>query len=317
MIKLQPYSDFESCSRAVLSYLQNRLDFGLWMVTRVVGEDWVALQVQDKFYDIEDGAVFQWADSFCNHMVQGHGPKVAARVSDVPVYLNAPIGKQVPINAYMGVPVVRSDGSVFGTLCAIDPSSKEESIKDELPTVELLATLLSTVLELELAAQDRQQKLEESKKLAYTDSLTGLLNRSGWEHFTEVEQSRIKRYGESVGVIYLDLDELKLINDSEGHSSGDQLLLKTAECLKVACRSTDVVGRVGGDEFAIMAIDCDQAGLIELKNKVSKNLLEQGIAASIGSQIHCRSRDLSATVDMADRAMYAEKRENRQYAAQV
>ena len=120
-----PLHDFESAGRAVLAFLHRRLGFGLWMITRTEGEDWIVLQVEDHGYGISPGTVFRWADSFCSEMVQNNGPKVAPNSDIVPAYAAAPIGQQVPIKAYIGVPLSNADGSLFGTLCAIDPSRQQ------------------------------------------------------------------------------------------------------------------------------------------------------------------------------------------------
>jgi len=93
------------------------------MVTRTKGDDWIVLHAEDHGYGVENDAVFKRADSFCSQMVQGLGPSMASDSDLMPAYASAPIGKQVKIGAYVGVPLSDADGSLFGTLCAIDPDS--------------------------------------------------------------------------------------------------------------------------------------------------------------------------------------------------
>lgn len=138
--------DFEGAAHAVLSFLHLRMGFGLWMVTRTEGEDWIVLQAEDHGYGVTEGTVFRWADSFCSRMVEGDGPRVAPDSDSVPAYATAAIGRHVKIGAYVGVPLRRGDGSLFGTLCAIDPQIQAESIVEEQQLIELLAGLLSTLL---------------------------------------------------------------------------------------------------------------------------------------------------------------------------
>lgn len=88
----------------MLRLLHNRLGFDLWMVTRTEGDDWIVLHAEDHGYGIQDGTVFRWADSFCARMVEGEGPRIAPRSDAVPAYAAAPIGSQVRIGAYVGVP---------------------------------------------------------------------------------------------------------------------------------------------------------------------------------------------------------------------
>jgi len=80
-------------------------------------------------------------------MVEGTGPHFAPEAADVSCYAEAGIGKELPIAAYIGVPLRRADGSLFGTLCAIDPSPQPPTVGDELPLVELGGRILSSLLE--------------------------------------------------------------------------------------------------------------------------------------------------------------------------
>lgn len=70
------------------------------MITRTEGDDWIVLQSEDNGYNVQPGQVFRWADSFCSHMVQGKAPRIAPRSGDIPLYVNAPIAKQVEISIY-------------------------------------------------------------------------------------------------------------------------------------------------------------------------------------------------------------------------
>lgn len=96
---------FESSSRAVLALLQERTDFDLWMVTKTVEEDWTVLYTENRGYDIDEGTVLRWSDSFCSRMIDGQGPRVAPEADGVACYANAAIRQQVSIGSYIGVPV--------------------------------------------------------------------------------------------------------------------------------------------------------------------------------------------------------------------
>ena len=64
-----PFDDFETATRSVLKYLHKKYGFSLWMMTRTEGDDWIILQAEDHGYDVKEGSVFNWADSFCSKMV--------------------------------------------------------------------------------------------------------------------------------------------------------------------------------------------------------------------------------------------------------
>ena len=105
----------------------------------------------------------------------------------------------------------------------------------------------------------RKAAEEQVAFLAYHDKLTGLPNRALFEEMLEGAISRARRHDLGVGVIFLDLDNFKLVNDSLGHAAGDKLLADLAERLRECTRDTDVVARQGGDEFLVLLSDLDRS----------------------------------------------------------
>lgn len=103
-----------------------------------------------------------------------------------------------------------------------------------------------------------KQRVEQLDQLAHEDSLVGLPNRRGFIRALERLIDRVSRYGERSAILFVDLDGLKLINDSFGHSAGDEALIQVARLLVAGVRKSDVVARVGGDEFAILLGHSDQ-----------------------------------------------------------
>ncbi len=124
------------------------------------------------------------------------------------------------INAYVGIPLTNTDGSLFGTLCAIDPVSQPVAIADDLELIELLAALLSSILDAELKSNEAARQIERLQLESQTDALTRLLNRRAWDQLLAREEERCRRYGSPAAVMSIDLDELKQVNDSEGHAAG-------------------------------------------------------------------------------------------------
>ena len=104
----------------------------------------------------------------------------------------------------------------------------------------------------------RKTAEEEIAFLAYHDKLTGLPNRALFEEMLESALARARRFDHGVGVLFLDLDNFKLVNDSLGHHAGDQLLIQLAERLRVCTRETDTVARLSGDEFLLLLADLER-----------------------------------------------------------
>ena len=303
---LAPALDFESASQQALAYLHGRLGMGLWMVTRVSGDDWIVLSSEDHGYSVRAGDVFSWSDSFCSRMVQGLGPRIAAASEEVAAYRDAPIGRQVPIGSYVGVPLHTADGDLFGTLCAIDPAPQPELSQDALALAELLASLLSGILGLELRAAEAERTAERTRRDGMVDQLTGVFNRRGWESL--VEEERCRRYGSRAGIVYLDVDGLKELNDTQGHSAGDALLQRCARTLRSVLRSPDAAARLGGDEFGVLAVGADGMGVERLAARITDALEAAAVPASVGAAVRDPGHGLRAAIDEADQRMYAAKR---------
>jgi len=161
---LRPFDNSESAGRVTLAYLHQRLGFRLWMIGRKEGEDWIVLQTEDHGYDVKEGTVFRWVDTLCSHMAAGFGPRIAPSINKVPVYSQAKISRQLTINAYIGVPIAKEDGTLLGTLCAIDPEEQPASIIDHLPMIELLAQMLATIFASDLRAVEQARIAEQAQQ---------------------------------------------------------------------------------------------------------------------------------------------------------
>ncbi len=167
------------------------------------------------------------------------------------------------------------------------------------------------------------------RELAFHDSLTGLPNRSFFKQNFEAAIDRAKRKGKHVCVLFIDLDRFKRINDTLGHSVGDELLVEVADRLRRCIRSTDLVinlpnesvARLGGDEFTIVAADLDSAKEVHV---LAKRLLESlsktvklaehelVVTPSIGISVYPSDGDnVDTLLKNADAAMYHAKHQGR------
>ena len=302
---LVPFESFETASRAVLSLLHQRLGFDLWMMTRTDGQDWIVLQVEDHGYKVQEGAVFRWADSFCSQMVLGLGPRVAPCAQEIPTYAAAPIGRQVAIGAYIGVPIQNADGSLFGTLCAIDPAPQNDSIERELPWIELLSRLLGTILVNELKATAIARESEQSHQLRLTDALTGLLSQQGWDEAIATEEARARRYGSPTCILMFELNGLTE-PELPGERTEDISLIKNASAsIRKASRQSDSVAYLGNGRFAVLASECDSNGADALKQNIVKAISQINISARVGKAMRNPSLGLLEAVSEANRQLQA------------
>jgi diguanylate cyclase (GGDEF)-like protein/PAS domain S-box-containing protein len=132
---------------------------------------------------------------------------------------------------------------------------------------------------------ERKKAEEQVAFLAYHDKLTGLPNRALFEEMLELALARARRHDLGVGVLFLDLDNFKLVNDSMGHHAGDQLLVQLSERLRGCTRETDLVARQGGDEFLLLLADLDR-GTGHLVGKDAGALVAESVAERVREALH-------------------------------
>lgn len=274
-----PFENFEHASKAVLAYLHQQFGFDLWMMTKTDGEDWIVLQSEDHGYQVKEGTVFKWSDSFCSRMVKGLGPNIAPDSEQITEYALAPIGQQVDICAYVGVPIYKKDGSLFGTLCAIDPHIHKESLSDSLPTIQILSQFLSTLLhkELELSAKSREKKISEL--IAHKDTLTDFLNKTGWDIIIPQEELSSKQLGNAIHVLMIELTcpETKLNTDIP-----ESVIKEASETIKKVFTKNAILARLDKTLFGIVAVEHSDLEIIEKIQQLQENLKNQNISNVLG-----------------------------------
>jgi diguanylate cyclase (GGDEF)-like protein len=226
----------------------------------------------------------------------------------VDAYATAPIAQQLQVGAYVGLPLLRADGSLFGTVCAMDPRPQPADIIKEQAMLQLMVDMLSGLLNAELAAADARRRAERAELEATRDELTGLYNRRGWSMLLSREEERCARYGHPACVVSIDLDELKLTNDTQGHGAGDALLVRAAQVLASLTRSSDVIARLGGDEFAMLLVECDYYDAQALLQRMQAKFALHDVKASTGMAMRKPGYDLHEAFALADAEMYRTKR---------
>jgi diguanylate cyclase (GGDEF)-like protein len=170
-------------------------------------------------------------------------------------------------------------------------------------------------------ALERHQTLENLRRLSLVDELTGILNRRGFLSLAVQHIKIAQRAKRELIMFFADLDGLKQINDKFGHNEGDNALKRTASILKNTLRSSDLVARMGGDEFTILAIDAPQHNADTILARLQYNLQKSNdtnsryhLSISIGVaqfDLQNNSIDINQMLAQADRALYEEKRNRR------
>ena len=161
---------------------------------------------------------------------------------------------------------------------------------------------------------------EELRRLATKDPLTGINNRRNFLDLAQIEMNRSKRYEHPFSLIMLDIDHFKNVNDTYGHSAGDEVLKEFCGiCLK-AIRESDIMGRLGGEEFVVALMECDKNAVMIMAERIRKAIAshkmligseEIRITTSVGVAQAQPDCDLKSMLERADRALYQAKEKGR------
>ena len=245
--------------------------------------------------------------AFCGHAILNQDEAfVVADASLDPRFAQNPLVIGAPdIRFYVGIPLVNPEGMALGTLCVLDRKPRDIS-PEHLRMLHQLADTVMTTLELRRA-------MEKVRELALIDSLSGLPNRPALLNAVGKAIATHRRHGGRFGLLYLDLDGFKLLNDRLGHAAGDAALREVAATLAESARAEDTAARIGGDEFALLLAGDDvSAGAVAERIKVAvkarMDVFGWGITASIGAVTFLSApASVDEALSAADRRMYEAK----------
>jgi diguanylate cyclase (GGDEF)-like protein len=156
-------------------------------------------------------------------------------------------------------------------------------------------------------------EFDRMKQLAVKDALTGLTNRNGYTDACTRKIHQANRMHSTFGLLVLDLDNFKQVNDKHGHLEGDRVLLKVASLMTQTIRGSEEAFRFGGDEFCTLVHTVTAEALARIAERLrfaitnNSYLIDMGISCSIGGALFTPSDDLKSLFDRADRALYQAK----------
>ena len=243
------------------------------------------------------------ADTFCTHTIRQSDPFAVSDATRDPRFADNPMVRGAPhIRSYLGVPLTTPDGYNIGTLCAVD----DEPRQFDRAQGEIMRKLADIVVE--------QFELQQ---IARQDALTGALTRRGF--FAEVEREflRAGRYERPSTLVVIDVDRFRALNDRYGHAAGDAVLISIADICLTNMRGSDIFGRIGGEEFALLLPETDAEEAREAAERI-RRAVESTIVQVGGAEVRATvslgvapcpaaSEGVSTWFSEADIALYEAK----------
>lgn len=244
-------------------------------------------------------------------IIDNRQPVIVPDIRDDPFGANPMLGES-GLKAYAGFPII-ARGEAIGVLYALDHEPRTYTKQDQVFLKVLSERAASALLNARLFA--------ELERLATHDELTGIYNRRGFLLQAEHEFKRAQRFDRPLSLLMIDVDQFKHINDTFGHAIGDRVLVEIASRLKSKCREVDILGRIGGDEFAILLVEMGAKGAFEIAKRLRKEVanlpiriekvaIEGTISVGVASMSQAPA-DTDALLRFADRALYDAKRQGR------
>ena len=243
-------------------------------------------------------------------------------------FLSHTDGLKMPkFQSLAGVPLTDPNGKRFGTLCIGDRKIRDLS-ETELNILSSFGRLVSNDICIKSAARYAVRDLVELEhekcdlfELATIDPLTKALNRRAFMRFSERELARFKRDNGRLSVLMLDIDHFKQVNDVHGHASGDKVLSKMVSIASNVLRQEDLIGRLGGEEFAIVLVDSDAMSAAAVADRIRQAIKQVkfpsetgpfNVSVSIGvSEPLFNEVSIIDALERADAALYNAKRNGR------
>ncbi|MDG3088026.1 sensor domain-containing diguanylate cyclase [Vibrio hannami] len=273
---------------------------------------------------LNPGDEFTFDSTFCEMTCQSDVPVVVHDITSTPAFTGHPAYQQFKLGAYIGIPIYLND-ELYGTLNFSGITPKAQSFPEG--TIELLK-LMALWIEGELIRNQQKKELmqlnQELEHQAKYDALTNLPNRRFLFDVLRTDIEKMQMLGGQGGLLVADLDHFKIINDTLGHQTGDEVLQKVASSLFEQLDDRGFIARFGGEEFVIWLSGCEQRSseniANQLKQAVSSIRLEQKqLSISIGlchfhiaEWVGGEASDIAdKIISQADSALYQAKESGR------
>lgn len=230
-------------------------------ITQHLGDEFQVISTSNNEENFDKvGASFPYElHSYCRNIIESNSPLYVKNALNSEPWKDSPPAK-ANILSYLGYPLFWPDGRLFGTICVSDSKGSNYS--------QVLQEVFEHFRDLINADLAMVHQYDQVQQLSLVDEMTGCSNRRGLMTLGPQCLSLAERFKYDVGVMFIDIDNLKQVNDVYGHDFGDRAITILADILQQSFRETDVIARMGGDEFFTLVLLRDDECLKKLKRRL-------------------------------------------------
>ena len=302
----------QKSARIVNKNLEDAAEHILRLLSEFIGVNTLFIAVNDENTNFilkafnrnevltEAGSALPLYETYCSLVTRSMADKVIVPSTQrSPLTVDMDVTRQIGDTAFIGVPIMSKDQKVYGTICGMDNQGYQYSDRD-VDLLKTMATFLGYVVELE--------------SIAFRDALTQAFNRNFINLY--LKEDWRDRF-QTVAFLFIDIDNFKELNDTYGHAIGDEVLTQTVKRIQRRIRKSDMVCRVGGDEFIVVLPNYGQFAtlkrivetiLSQLLNPIQTQEAQVQVSVSIGISTYPQDgKDVDQLLKNADEAMYRVK----------
>lgn len=304
-------------SEAINMVLQEGCDYlglDMGLVSKVLDDCYIVKWAYSELDPIHPESEFMLGETYCSATLNNESTTRTVKASNCPIYRDHPCYTHFKLETYIGTPLYLN-GHLWGTLSFSSPHARENDFSPlELETFEILTKSVQMLLNEHKLVKALHEEKSELEVFAQTDELTGLANRSFITRYV-AKQLFLMKPGHFVFAL-MDIDFFKRVNDSHGHEAGDEVLMQLAQRVKEGLRKTDIIARLGGEEFVIILNESDMTRahgtLNRLRQLVKQKTFklchtEVTTTVSIGATFNAQGDDFRAIYNRADKQLYKSK----------
>lgn len=237
-----------NCRRTIrqsLSYLNNHLSLDATLLVRQLGDRFNIEYVSGTASGLYEGLSGTWEGSLFSFVVEGRAPAITPDVLSIPL-ANVPFLPHYRLRSFASIAIDDPSGGLYGVLCGLSSAPLGPDTSGYQSLLEFSSEQIKFVLASELFVLEQAAHIDVLTEQAYGDHMTGLLNRNGWERAISAAMDNHRQEQGFISVFVIDIDELKALNDSDGHARGDQVITQVANELNrlfsMACVDDDFQG---------------------------------------------------------------------------